>query len=155
MSIESESEVVQSCPTLCDPMDCSLPVTSVAGIFQARVLEWVAISFSRGSSQARDRTWVSRIVGSLSHQGSPQLEKSFLAQIWRRRNYLLVRSPLRVSSSEKWDQLSKHGQSQVSLIYSLTLSFFFFSFLRLENNHILLVKISPGAGIQQNFILIR
>ena len=43
-------EVTQSCPTLCDPMDCSLPGSSVHGIFQARVLEWVAISFSRGSS---------------------------------------------------------------------------------------------------------
>ena len=47
---ESESEVTQSCPTLCDPMDCSLPGSSVHGIFQARILEWVAISFSRGSS---------------------------------------------------------------------------------------------------------
>ena len=47
---ESESEVPQSCPTLCDPMDYSLPGSSVHGIFQARVLEWVAISFSRGSS---------------------------------------------------------------------------------------------------------
>ena len=44
------SEVAQSCPTLCDPMDCSLPGSSVHGIFQARVLEWIAISFSRGSS---------------------------------------------------------------------------------------------------------
>ena len=44
-------------------MDCSLPRSSIHGIFQARVLEWVAISFSRGSSQSRDRTWVSRIVG--------------------------------------------------------------------------------------------
>ena len=43
-------EVAQSCPTLCDPMDCSLPGSSVHGIFQARVLQWVAISFSRGSS---------------------------------------------------------------------------------------------------------
>ena len=42
-----ESEVSQSCPTLCDPMDCSLPGSSVHGIFQARALEWVAISFSR------------------------------------------------------------------------------------------------------------
>ena len=42
----SESEVVQSCPTLCDPMDCSLPGSSVHGIFQARVLEWGAIYFS-------------------------------------------------------------------------------------------------------------
>ena len=60
---ESESEGAQSCPTLCDPMDCSLPVSSVLGIFQARVLEWIAISFSRGSSQPRDQTWVSHIVG--------------------------------------------------------------------------------------------
>ena len=45
-----KSEVTQSCPTLCNPMDCSLPGFSVHGIFQARVLEWVAVSFSRGSS---------------------------------------------------------------------------------------------------------
>ena len=57
------SEVAQSCPTLCDPMDCSLPGSSVHGIFQARVLEWVAMSFFRGSSQLRDQTQVSRIVG--------------------------------------------------------------------------------------------
>ena len=60
---ESESEVAQSCPTLCDPMDCSLSVSSVHGIFQARILEWVSISFSRGSSQPRNRTWVSCIAG--------------------------------------------------------------------------------------------
>ena len=47
---ESESEVAQSCPTLCDPVDCNLPGSSVHGILQARILEWVAISFSRGSS---------------------------------------------------------------------------------------------------------
>ena len=56
-------EVAQSCLTLCDPMDCSLPGSSVHGIFQARVLEWVAISFSRRSSQPRDWTWVSCTVG--------------------------------------------------------------------------------------------
>ena len=56
---ESESEVAQSCPTLCDPMDCSLPGSSVHGIFLARVLEWVAIPFSRKSSQLRDQTQVS------------------------------------------------------------------------------------------------
>ena len=43
---ESESEVAQSCPTLCDPMDCSLPGSSVHGIFQVRVLEWGAVAFS-------------------------------------------------------------------------------------------------------------
>ena len=46
----SESEVTQLCLTLCDPMDCSLPGSSIHGIFQARVLEWIAISCSRGSS---------------------------------------------------------------------------------------------------------
>ena len=56
-------EVAQSCPTLCDPMDCSLPGSSFHGILQARVLEWVVISFSRGSSRPRDRTQVSRIPG--------------------------------------------------------------------------------------------
>ena len=60
---ESESEVTQSCLTLCNPMDCSLPGSSVHGIFQARVLEWVAISFSRGSSWSRDWTQPSRIIG--------------------------------------------------------------------------------------------
>ena len=59
---ESESEVAQSCPTFCDPMDCSLPGSSVHGIFQAIALEWIAISFSRGSSQPRDWTQVSCIV---------------------------------------------------------------------------------------------
>ena len=54
--------VTQSCPTLCSPMDCSLPGSSVHGISQARVLEWVAISFSRGSSWPRDQTWVSSIA---------------------------------------------------------------------------------------------
>ena len=57
-----ECEVTQSCPTLCNPMDCSLPGSSVHGIFQAIVLEWIAISFSKGSSQPSDRTPVSRIV---------------------------------------------------------------------------------------------
>ena len=46
MKVKSESEVAQSCPTLSDPMDCSLPGASVHGIFQARVLEWGAIAFS-------------------------------------------------------------------------------------------------------------
>ena len=46
MKVKSEREVTQSCPTLIDPMDCSLPGSSIHGIFQARVLEWGAIAFS-------------------------------------------------------------------------------------------------------------
>ena len=56
------SEVTQLCPTLCDPADCSPPSSSFHGILQARILEWVAISFSRGSSLPRDGTQVSRIA---------------------------------------------------------------------------------------------
>ena len=52
-----------SCIWLCDPIDCSLPGSSIHGIFLARVLEWVAISFSREFSQPRDWTWVSHIAG--------------------------------------------------------------------------------------------
>ena len=56
-------KVAQSCPTLCDPMDCSPPGSSVHGILQARILKWVAIPFSKGSSQPRDWTQVSRTTG--------------------------------------------------------------------------------------------
>ena len=62
MSIVCES-VSWSVVSLCNPMDCSPPGSSVHGIFQARILEWVAISSSRGSSQPRDQTQVSRMVG--------------------------------------------------------------------------------------------
>ena len=61
--LERKSEVVKSHLTFCDPMDCSLPASSVHGIFQPRVLEWAAVSFSRGYSQPRDWTRVSRIAG--------------------------------------------------------------------------------------------
>ena len=53
--------VAQLCPTLCNPMDCSSPGSSVRGILQARILEWVAIPFTKGSSQSRDRICVSHV----------------------------------------------------------------------------------------------
>ena len=56
-------KVTQSCLTLCDPMDCSVAGSSVHGIFQTRILEWVAVAFSKGSSQPRDQTQVSCISG--------------------------------------------------------------------------------------------
>ena len=58
-----ESEVAQSCPTLFDPVDCSPSGSFIHGILQARILEWVAISFSRRSSRPRDRTQVACIGG--------------------------------------------------------------------------------------------
>ena len=56
INIYTFAQLLQSCPTLCNPMDCSLLDSSVHGIPQARILEWVAISSSRGSSPPRDRT---------------------------------------------------------------------------------------------------
>ena len=55
--------VTQLCPTLCSPMDCSPPGSFVHGILQTRILEWIAILFTRGFSQPRDQTWVSCIAG--------------------------------------------------------------------------------------------
>ena len=55
--------VTQSCPTLCSPMDCSLPGSSAQGVLQARILECVAIPSSRESSWPRDWTWISYIAG--------------------------------------------------------------------------------------------
>ena len=59
--VEVKVLVAQSCPALCDPTDCSPPGSTVHGILQAGILEWIAILFSRGSSQPKDRTWVSCI----------------------------------------------------------------------------------------------
>ena len=56
-------KVAQLCLTFCNPMDCSPPDSSVHGILRARILEWVAIPFSRGSSQPRDQTQVSHMAG--------------------------------------------------------------------------------------------
>ena len=57
------SSVAQLCPTLCYPMDYSPPGSSVHGIFQARILDWIAISFSRGSSQPRGQTSSAALAG--------------------------------------------------------------------------------------------
>ena len=64
---------VQSCLTLCNPMDCSPPGSSVHGIFQASILEWVAISFSKGSSWPRDQTCISCVscTDRQRHLGKP------------------------------------------------------------------------------------
>ena len=82
---------------LCGPTDCSPPDSSVHGIFQARILKWGSISYSRGSSQTRDRTWVF-CVFCLSrqiffyhecHPGSPILWWLGSKSIWRNRNWKL------------------------------------------------------------------
>ena len=61
--IQEKALVTQSCLTPCDTMDCRTPVSSIHGLLQARILEWVVIPFTRGSSQPRDQTHVSCIAG--------------------------------------------------------------------------------------------
>ena len=76
MKVKSESEVAQSCQTLCDPKDSNLPGSSVHGIFQARVLEWGAIAFSAAGAEGgnklgiRPETWGERPVQWISHVSS-------------------------------------------------------------------------------------
>ena len=76
MKVKSESEVAQSCPTLCDPMDCSPPGSSVHGIFQATVLEWGAIAFSVYmygiiKKKKKCHMCLSFLYTATSHQGLP------------------------------------------------------------------------------------
>ena len=72
------SEVAQSCPTLCNPMNWGSPGSSILGILQARILEWVAISFSRGTSQPRDQTHVSCIAGGRFNLWATREAQTFL-----------------------------------------------------------------------------
>ena len=75
MKVKSESGVAQSCPTLSHPMDCSSPGSSAHGIFQARVLEWGAIAFSKTELQEDAKT---KRAGDEIRQGSPVFERASL-----------------------------------------------------------------------------
>ena len=78
--------------TLCDPMNCSPPGSSVHGILQARILGWVSVPFSRGSSRPMDQTWVSCIVRQilycLSHRGAAPPPRNAITKSfkWRQEN---------------------------------------------------------------------
>ena len=87
--------VTQSCLTLCNIMDCISPDSSANGILQVRILEWVAIPFSRGSSQPRDRTRVSHIV-------------SRFFTIWTVDPYKLL---ICVLISNQYSSTSDHGEN--------------------------------------------
>ena len=95
----------QPCLTLCDPIDCSPPGSSVLGILQARILEWVALSFSRGSSWPRDGTLVSCIAASFFTTWAIR-EAQMLGRMWRNWNpcELLVR---------RWNDSASGGNSLV------------------------------------------
>ena len=87
--------VAQACPTLCNPMHHCLPGSSVHGILRARILKWIAIPFSRGSSSPRDLLHCRQILYHLSHHGSPffLIHRTFpyllCSQVWSG-NYTLA-----------------------------------------------------------------
>ena len=88
---EGEGEVTQSCPTLCDPMDCNQLGFSIHGILQARKLEWIAISFTKGSSRPRDQTQVSRTGSRTFNLWATrefQLDRILLSLTLRRRDFI-------------------------------------------------------------------
>ena len=77
--------VTQSCLTICDPTDCNMPGSSVHRLLQARILEWIAVRFSRGFSWPRHQTRVSCIAGRLylrSHKGSPEHQRHCQDHSW-------------------------------------------------------------------------
>ena len=97
--IQGTSEDAQLCLTLCHPMDCSLPASFIHGIFQTRVLEWVAISFSRGSSPTQGSNpgllHCRQTLYRLSHQGSPTI-------IWRLLHSILHCFDLKPRPNRYW-----------------------------------------------------
>ena len=128
---KSESEIAQLCPALWDPMDCSLPGSSILGIFQARILEWVAISFSRRSSQPRDWTQVSCTVGrcftiwatsevQISMQISLSLLPTYLPCSLQQMNIYFGSEYLGYSNAQNWQLLllnnlySSDGRQRIS-----------------------------------------
>ena len=133
-----ESEVAQLCPTLCDPMDCSLPGFSVHGILQARILEGVTISFSRGSSWPRNRTWVSHIGGRCfnlwatreAHTSSQSWDLNlcgwFSNKCWQGSGVTGIHTPLRrvwTSKFSKEDNLAIPIKWQLHLFFVFGISF--------------------------------
>ena len=81
--LQFSSVQLLSCVWLCDPMDCSLPGSSVHGILQARILEWVAMPSSRGSSQPRDRTQVFYTAGRFFTTEPPEKPNTCVCDTWQ------------------------------------------------------------------------
>ena len=114
--------VAQSCLTLCNPMDYSPPGSSVRGILQARILEWVAISYSRGSSQPRERTCISCLAGgffTIEPPQKPHLEAHY-SQIQPADHSVHFRTPMSAVTLEisLWMTPRHHDISTLHQVYN-------------------------------------
>ena len=118
-------KVSQSCPTLCEPMDYT-----VHGILQARILEWVAFHFSRGSSQPRDRTQVSGIAGrwtepgKLQFTGSQTVGHKFVHDTYYKYIYNIYQSPGKCFFRQQYTVISEHSSYHLKCLLA-TASFKF------------------------------
>ena len=101
MKVKSESEVAQSCPTLSDPMDCSLPGSSVHGIFQARVLEWGAIAFSKNCDLGRVNQSISELWPIRAFHSSGRDDQSGQSIPLANQNILLPLASVKAGQSEQ------------------------------------------------------
>ena len=104
-TIDARAQSLQSCPTPCDPMNCSLPGSSVHGILQAGILEWVAMPSSRRSFQPRDRTHVSCVAGGF-----------FTTESLGKPKYTMKSESESVSHSVVPDSLWHHGLQPTRLL---------------------------------------
>ena len=141
MKGKSESEVAQSCPTLSDPMDCSLPGSSVHGIFQARVLEWGAIEVRikrhrkrRSLENANSGTchkhtkasWISRIlecVGSRGRDMEREEEKGIADKLLSQCHHFAWKWPF-LTSGGKMESRVSHKRCNIQMFFYLNLDFF-------------------------------
>ena len=84
MEVKSESEVAQSCPTLSDPMDCSLPGSSIHGIFQARILDWVAIAFSSIKNKTKQTNKKTQLLlgTEMGYKWREHIDRCSIESIW-------------------------------------------------------------------------
>ena len=121
MKVKSESKVVQSCPTLSDPMDCSLPGSSVHGIFQARVLEWGAIAFSIKASTSALLTmpkpftgWITTNWKILKEMGIPDHLTCLLRNLYCRSRSNTLEPDMKQWTGSSW-------KKSMSRLYVVTL----------------------------------
>ena len=122
LALRTKLLVAQSCQTLCNPIDCSPPGTSVHGILQARILEWVAISVSKRSSPPRDRTQVFCITGRFftswatkwEQKLCPKTERGMLGVFW---GPLHPAETILCSSFPNWYPCCAHLQDLLQLVW--------------------------------------
>ena len=121
--VHVHAQLLQSCSTVCDPMDCSPPGSSVHGILQARIPEWVAIPFSRGSSPPRDRTQVSCIAGGFfttEPLGKPMCVCMCMCVVAKKQVFSVWAEVKKVSKSLFWHVFSKYSFSVFGKLKSVS-----------------------------------